>query len=168
MRRAILVLIVLTLGVTLPPLYSQWSESQRRKQIETVKQQARRVIGDRLETVVSALESGEPPAVVILYTGGTESHLEPCGCYQEQSGGLPRRAYVIDEIRKRGFPTLLVDAGNIFDGDAEIDARRCETNMKALAAMGYSAVGLSASDLAYDHALSDPSACCCDVCVLGT
>ena len=151
MKRAILVLIVLTIAVTLPPLYSQWAEFQRLKQIETVKQQARPVSGDRLETVLSALESGAPPSVVVLYTGGTKSHLEPCGCYQEQSGGLPRRAYVVEEFRKRGFPMLLVDAGNIFDGDAEIDTRRCETNMKALAALGYSAVALSESDLAYDQ-----------------
>ena len=152
MKRAILVLIILTVGVTLPPLYSQWTESQRLKRIQETKQQARPVVGDRLETVLSTFESGAPPSVVILYTGGTRSHLEPCGCYQEQSGGLPRRAYIVDEIRKRGFPTLLVDAGNIFDGDAEIDARRCETNIKALAAIGYSAVGLSESDLAYDEA----------------
>lgn len=152
MKRAILVLIVLTLGVTLPPIYSQWAESQRLKQIQEVKQQARTVFGDQVETVLSELESGEPPSVVILYTGGTESHLEPCGCYQEQSGGLPRRAYVVEQFRRHGFPTLLVDAGNIFDGDAEIDARRCETNIKALAAMGYSAVALSESDLTYDEA----------------
>ena len=152
MKRAILVLVLLTVGVTLPPLYSQWAESRRLKQIQETKQQARQVVGDRLETVLSTLESGAPPAVIILYTGGTKSHLEPCGCYHEQSGGLPRRAYVVDKIRKRGFPTLLVDAGNIFDGDAEIDARRCETNIKALAAMRYSAVGLSESDLAYGHA----------------
>ena len=152
MKRAILVLIILTVGVTLPPLYSQWAESQRIKQIQTVKQEARSVSGDRLETVLSALESGALPSVVILYTGDTRSHLEPCGCYQEQSGGLPRRAYVVEQFRKHGFPTLLVDAGNIFHGDAEIDARRCETNMKALAAMGYSAVALSESDLSYDDA----------------
>ena len=144
--------MVLTVAVTFPPLYSQWAESQRLKRIQAVKQQARPVFGDRLETVLSALENGAPPAVVVLYTGGTESHLEPCGCYQEQSGGLPRRAYVVEQFRQRGFPTLLVDAGNIFDGEVEIDARRCETNMKALAAMGYSAVGLSESDLAYDEA----------------
>ena len=152
MKRAILVLILLTVGVTLPPLYSQWAESHRRKQIQEAKQQARTVFGDRLETVLSELESGEPPSVVVLYTGGTESHLEPCGCYQEQSGGLPRRAYAVDQFRKRGFETLLVDAGAIFDGEAEIDARRCETNMKALTAMGYSAVALSESDLTYSDA----------------
>jgi len=152
MKRAILVLILLTVTVTLPPLYSQWAESRRVKQIQEVKRQARTVFGDRLETVLSELESDERPPVVILYTGGTKSHLEPCGCYQEQSGGLPRRAYAVNQFRKRGFQTLLVDAGNIFDGKAEIDARRCETNMKALTAMQYSAVALSESDLVYSDA----------------
>ena len=150
MKRAILVLILLTVVVTLPPLYSQWSESQRRKQIQEVKQQARPVFGDHLETVLSELKNGEPPSVVILYTGGTKSHLEPCGCYQEQSGGLPRRAYVVEQIRKHGFPTLLVDAGNIFDGKEEIDAKRCKVNLKAMSTIGYDAVALSKSDLAYD------------------
>ena len=151
MKRAILVLIILTVGVTLPPLYSQWAESQRLKQIQTVKQEARLVSGDRLETVLSALESDAPPSVVILYTGGTWSHLEPCGCYQEQSGGLPRRAYVVEQFRKRGFPTLLLDAGNIFDGKEAIDAKRCEVNLKAMSTMEYTAVALSESDLTYDE-----------------
>ena len=150
MKRAVLILVLLTVAVTLPPLYSQWAESQRIKQIQEVKHQARTVFGDRLETVLSELESGEPPSVVILYTGDTQSHLEPCGCYQEQSGGLPRRAYVVDQIRKHGFPTLLVDAGNIFDGKEEIDAKRCEVNLKAMSTMEYDAVALSESDLAYD------------------
>ena len=152
MKRAIFVLVLLTVGVMLPPLYSQWTESQRQKQIQAVKQQARPVIGDRVETVLSRLETGEPPAVVILYTGGTQSHLEPCGCYQEQSGGLARRAYVVDQFREYGFPTLLVDAGNIFDGDAEIDAKRCAVNLKAMSAMGYDAVALSQADLTYSAA----------------
>ena len=152
MKRAVLILVILTVAVTLPPLYSQWSESRRIKQIQEMKQQARTVFGDRLETVLSELENGEPPSVVILYTGGTRSHLEPCGCYHEQSGGLPRRAHVVNQIRKLGFPTLLVDAGNIFDGKAEIDAKRCAVNLKAMSTMEYNAVALSESDLAYDEA----------------
>ena len=152
MKRAILVLVLLTVGVMLPPLYSQWTESQRQKQIQAVKQQARPVVGERVETVLSRLETGEPPSVVILYTGGTQSHLEPCGCYQEQSGGLPRRASVVEQLRKRGFPTLLVDAGNIFEGESEIDAQRCEVNLKAMSAMGYDTVALSPADLTYTDA----------------
>ena len=159
MIRAIFVLVILTVIVTLPPLYGRWAESQRLDQIQEVKQQARPVFGERLETVISELGSGESPAVVILYTGGTRSHLEPCGCYQEQSGGLPRRASMVAELRQHGFPTLLVDAGNIFDGQAEIDAKRCAVNLKAMSAMGYDAVALSPADLSYgDTYLSQQSA----------
>ena len=149
MKRAIIILIVLTVVVTLPPFYLQWAESQRLNQIQEVKQQARPVFGERLETILSELKSSEPPSVVILYTGGTKSHLEPCGCYQEQSGGLPRRAYIVEQIRKGGFPTLLVDAGNIFDGKEEIDTKRCKVNLKAMSEMGYDAVALSQTDLSY-------------------
>ena len=151
MKRAIFVLIFLTVVVTLPPFYLQWAESQRLSQIQKVKQQARPIFGERLETVLSELKSSESPSVIILYTGGTKSHLEPCGCYQEQSGGLPRRAYIVEQIRQYGIPTLLVDAGNIFDGKEEIDAKRCQVNLKAMSAIGYDAVSLSQADLSYGN-----------------
>lgn len=133
------------------PFYAQWAESQRLKQIQVVKQQARTVPGDRLETVLSKLESGEPPSLIVLYTGSTESHLEPCGCYQEQSGGLPRRAYAVEQIRERGIPTLLVDAGDIFNGREDIDTHRCKVNLKAMSTMGYDVVALSEADLSYGN-----------------
>ena len=152
MKRAILILLLLTVAVTLPPFYLQWAESQRLNQIQEVKQQARPVFGERLETVLSELKSLEPPSVVILYTGGTKSHLEPCGCYQEQSGGLPRRAHLVAQLRQHGFSIFLVDAGNIFDGKEEIDAKRCQVNLNAMSMMGYDAVALSQSDLNYDDA----------------
>lgn len=152
MKRAIFVLILLTVVVMLPPMYLQWAESQRLNHIQEVKQKARPVFGERLETVLPELKNGKSPSLVILYTGGTKSHLEPCGCYQEQSGGLPRRAHLVEQIRRYGFPTLLVDAGNIFDGTEEIDAKRCEVNLKAMSAMGYDVLALSQTDLSYGDA----------------
>ena len=152
MKRAILILILLTVAVTLPPFYLQWAESQRLNQIQEIKQQARPVFGERLETVLSELKSSESPSVIILYTGGTKSHLEPCGCYQEQSGGLPRRAHLVEQLRQHGFSIFLVDAGNIFDGTEAIDAKRCQVNLNAMSMMGYDAIALSQSDLSYDDA----------------
>ena len=152
MKRAILILILLTVAVALPPFYLHWAESQRLNQIQEVKQQARPVFGERLGTVLSELKSSESPSVVILYTGGTKSHLEPCGCYQEQSGGLPRRAHLVEQLRQHGFSMFLVDAGDIFDGTEAIDAKRCQVNLNAMSMMGYDAVALSQSDLNYDDA----------------
>ena len=150
MKRAILVFVFLTIVVASPPFYMQWAESRRLNLIQEVKQQARPILGEPLEKVISELENIEPPSTVILYTGNTKSHLEPCGCYHEQSGGLSRRAYAIERIREIGYPTLVVDAGNIFDGQEKIDAQRCQTNIKALAVMDCSAVALSNTDLTYD------------------
>ena len=151
MKRAIFVLVLLTISVTAPPLYLQWAESQRLTQIERAKQEARPVAGEPLVVILSKLKKGTSPSVIILYTGSTKSQLEPCGCYQEQAGGLPRRAYVVNQIRQNGFPTLLVDAGNIFDGEEEIDAHRCEVNLKAMSAMEYDVLALSEADLSYGN-----------------
>ena len=151
MKRAIFVLVLLTAGVIAPPLYLQWAESQRLSQIKRSKQQARPVVGEPLAIVLSELKKGASPSVVILYTGSTKSQLEPCGCYQQQAGGLPRRAYVVDQIQQNGFPILLVDAGNIFDGEEEIDAHRCAVNLKAMSAMGYDVLALSETDLSYGN-----------------
>jgi len=152
MKLAIVTLILLTLVIGVPPLYTHWAESRRQQQIQEIKQHARQPIGETLETTLSILKGEEPPSVIILYTGGTKSHLEPCGCYQEQSGGLPRRAHLISQIRKYGIPTLLVDAGDIFDGTEAIDTQRCQINLKAMSMMGYDAVALSRSDLNYENA----------------
>ena len=149
MKLAIVTLILLTLVIGVPPLYTHWAESRRQQQIQEIKQHARQPVGETLKAAFSVLESKEPPSVVILYTGGTKSHLEPCGCYQEQSGGLPRRAFLVSQIRRYGIPTLLVDAGDIFDGTEAIDTQRCKINLKAMSMMDYDAVALSQNDLDY-------------------
>ena len=152
MKRASFVLVILTVGITLPPLYTQWMESQRLQEIKRLKQKARPVFGERLAVILSELKNGTPPSAIILYPGNTKSHLEPCGCYQEQGGGLPRRASVVEQIRQHGFGTALVDAGNIFYGREAIDAKRCKVNLKAMSAMRYDAMALSEADLSYNDA----------------
>ena len=152
-KHGVIGLILLTLVATFLPLYSDWADSRRQRHIEQIKQQARPVLGEPLEAVLAELNStGEPPAVVILYTGGTKSHLEPCGCYQEQSGGLPRRATIVEQVRQQGLPTLLMDAGDLFEGTQAIDAQRCQVNLNAMSAMRYDAVSLSQNDLTYSDA----------------
>ena len=87
--------------------------------------------------------------ITILYTGNTQSYLEPCGCYPGQSGGIARRATLVKEIRKQEKPVLLVDAGGIFDGSNALDQLRGKANMEAMEAIGYDAVLLSATELQF-------------------
>ena len=60
MKRAIIILLVLTVVVTLPPFYLQWAESQRLNQIQEVKQQARPVFGERLERFCRNSKAANP------------------------------------------------------------------------------------------------------------
>jgi hypothetical protein len=68
-----------------------------------------------------AVTRDEPPTpgltatkLLVAYTGNTAGLLENCGCKINQSGGVARRATVLREVRSRGLPLLLLDAGNAF------------------------------------------------------
>src|SRR5262245_15309262 len=68
-----------------------------------------------------------PPApvfadrILILHTNDVHSHLESfddfrAGTHHPGSGGVARRSTLIREQRARGIPTLLMDAGDVFQG----------------------------------------------------
>ncbi len=104
-------------------------------------------------------ESSEPPidyqplegdnVITVLYTGNTQSYLEPCGCYPGQSGGIARRAMLIERTRKQQNPVLLVDAGGIFEGDNTLDRLQAKANMEAMKSIGYDAILLSPTELRF-------------------
>lgn len=87
--------------------------------------------------------------ITVLYTGNTQSYIEPCGCYPGQSGGIARRATLVEQIKKQEKPVLLVDAGGIFEGTNLLDQLRGKTNMEAMKAIGYDAILLSPTELQF-------------------
>jgi len=87
--------------------------------------------------------------ITILYTGNTQSYLEPCGCYPGQSGGIARRATLVERIRAQDKSTLLVDAGGIFEGTNPLDQLRGKVNMEAMKAITYDAILLSPTELQF-------------------
>jgi predicted CXXCH cytochrome family protein len=54
---------------------------------------------------------------VIVYSNDVLGELELCGCDEEQLGGLPRKASVINTLKQQGRQVLMVDAGNLFFKD---------------------------------------------------
>ncbi len=52
--------------------------------------------------------------LTLLYTGNTYGYLENCGCKVNQSGGVARRATVVQELRRADPEAILLDAGNAF------------------------------------------------------
>ena len=113
-KKHILWILLLTGLVATPPIYHRFSEARRLKQIKTVKHEASQINAIPLNEFLASLKATPPEkTLLVLYTGSTYGHLEPCGCFIGQSGGLPRRATALASIRTQGFSPLLVDLGGI-------------------------------------------------------
>ena len=113
-KKHILWVFLLTLLVAILPIYQWLSEAHRLKQIKTIKHEASQINAIRLNDFLGQLKATSPQeTLLVLYTGSTQGHLEPCGCFIGQSSGLPRRATAISSIRAQGFSPLLVDLGGI-------------------------------------------------------
>ena len=160
MKKYILLTLVLTVIVIGPFAYQKWSEAKRLQHIRETKQLAAQIqaasLGDYLHQLKQVSPEGTP---LLLFTGNTQTQLEPCGCFIGQSGGLPRRAKAIARIRGTGFSPLLVDLGGIqpsqsqsmkphsFESDnlsteSEVHSRdqhRVQTTLTAMEMMGYDA-----------------------------
>ena len=160
MKKYILLTLILTVIVIGPFAYQKWSEAKRLQHIRETKQLASQIqaasLGDYLHQLKQVSPKDTP---LLLFTGNTQSQLEPCGCFIGQSGGLPRRAKAISRIRGTGFSPLLVDLGGIqpfqsqsmkphsFESDnlsteSEVHSRdqhRVQTTLTAMEIMGYDA-----------------------------
>lgn len=96
--------------------------------------------------VVLPLKQGTTVPVdtlALVLTGETQSYLEACGCKANQSGGITRRATLIEQIRKRRKNLAVLDVGNVFPEEDKVphmDALSAEEvgfYMNALGRMGY-------------------------------
>ena len=150
MKKYILLLLFLTAIVVGPFAYQRWSEAKRLRHIRETKQTAAQIRATPLKGFLQQLEQTSPDqTVLVLFTGNTQAHLEPCGCFIGQSGGLPRRATAISGIRDEGFSPLLVDLGgflpvepeqmksDVFEQTTELDQLRAQTTFTAMEMMGY-------------------------------
>jgi hypothetical protein len=99
------------------------------------------------------LDSLGKPAAVLVITGEQNGYMEPCGCSEEQEGGLIRRYDLVDRLRKRNWPTVLVDLGTLLNNPHEarggFDQAKIKFDfaIKALKLLSYNALALSADDL---------------------
>lgn len=80
--------------------------------------------------------------LVILHTNDTHSQLEPFPSNHKQfpnMGGVAARKKLIDQIRNEGHPTLVLDAGDVFQGTPYFNFFHGEPEIKAMNEMGYHA-----------------------------
>ena len=78
--------------------------------------------------------------ITILHTNDTHSHIEPFKANHRRNanrGGIARRATLIEQIRKENQNTLLLDAGDIFQGTPYFNYYGGELEFKLMSMMQY-------------------------------
>lgn len=99
-------------------------------------------------TIVAGCGERPSEAVAVYHTGDSYGYFDTCGCRSDSTGGLAKRAWVVDSLRRQeDLPFLLVDAGNFSGGGNEYGAALGRTTIEAMELMGYDALTLGDWDL---------------------
>lgn len=87
--------------------------------------------------------------ITILHTNDTHSHIEPFEPNHRRyanKGGVARRAVLVEQIRKENPNTLLLDAGDIFQGTPYFNYFGGELEFKLMSMLKYDAATLGNHD----------------------
>ncbi len=90
--------------------------------------------------------------ILILHTNDVHSHQDAFddfnrGQHHPGTGGAPRRAAMISQLRAEGAPTLLLDAGDVFQGTAFFNFYQGRLDYQVMAMMKYDVGVLGNHDL---------------------
>ena len=80
--------------------------------------------------------------ITFLHTNDTHSQIDPVAPNDRLypgKGGVARRATLVKRIRRQNPNTLLIDAGDVFQGTPYFNFYRGEVEYKAMSAIGYDA-----------------------------
>lgn len=87
--------------------------------------------------------------ITILHTNDVHSHIEPFGPNDARNpnmGGVARRATLVDQIRTENPHTLLLDAGDIFQGTPYFNFYGGELEFKLMSKLKYDAATIGNHD----------------------
>ncbi|WP_346882102.1 metallophosphatase [uncultured Algibacter sp.] len=87
--------------------------------------------------------------ITILHTNDVHSHIDPFGSQDGRNankGGVARRASLIESIRKENPNTLLLDAGDIFQGTPYFNYYGGELEFKLMSKLKYDAATIGNHD----------------------
>lgn len=93
-------------------------------------------------------EAGET-LITILHTNDQHSQIDPLPATDRTyggKGGVARRATLVKRIRSENPKTLLIDAGDVFQGTPYFNLYRGEVEYKSMSAIGYDAATLGNHD----------------------
>lgn len=83
---------------------------------------------------------GPAEEILVLHTANAYGYFDDCGCAADSTGGLAKRAWVVDSLRgEASGPVLLVEAGDFTGGENAYGAALGRVMMDAMELMGYDA-----------------------------
>src|SRR5438067_1350875 len=97
--------------------------------------------------------------ITILHTNDTHSQIDPIDNSDKQyggKGGVARRATLVKRVRKENSNTLLIDAGDVFQGTPYFNFYKGEVEYKSMSMIGYDAGTLGNHD--FDNGVDDLAA----------
>lgn len=89
---------------------------------------------------LAALTSPAETVITILHTNDTHSQIDPIAANDRLypgKGGVARRASLVKRVRKENPNTLLIDAGDVFQGTPYFNFYKGEVEYKAMSEIGY-------------------------------
>lgn len=89
------------------------------------------------------------PKLAIVLTGERHGYLEPCGCTQNQTGGVSLLANLFKKIEERNWPVTAFDLGGLVKRNRRQSQIKYETILASLKDMKYSGVGLGPEELRF-------------------
>lgn len=87
------------------------------------------------------------PAAVLVLTGEAHGYLEPCGCSENQSGGVARRSDLFKQIRAKGWPVAGLDLGGTLKRSRKQSEIKFGAITDALRLLDYRGLGLGPEEL---------------------
>lgn len=78
--------------------------------------------------------------ITILHTNDTHSQIDPLPDYDKQyggKGGVARRATLVKRVRRENPNTLMIDAGDVFQGTPYFNFYKGEVEYKSMSLIGY-------------------------------
>ncbi len=86
---------------------------------------------------------GEGRTINVIYTGGLQGELEPCGCSpQSDFGGLARFSGFLNDHGESLSPYILIDAGNFLAKETPQGRLKADAMLESFGILKYDAVAL--------------------------
>lgn len=92
------------------------------------------------ESLAATSQARRQVVITILHTNDTHSQIDPVPANDKQyagKGGVARRATLVKRVRKENPNTLLIDAGDAFQGTPYFNFYKGEVEYKAMSEIGY-------------------------------